>query len=178
MLFPETVIAGCGNPLFADDGFGPAVARELRNFRLPDTVKVVDAGTCGTYYVFTLLDPGITKRLIILDAVDFGAKPGSIALLRPDILPPGCYCDRFLWDTVDPLDLIKGRIDVLIIAVQPKRVTYPDIEMKLSDEVRKAIPESVQIVLGALDMQEGWISASEKENYNECSCDSAFFFQP
>jgi coenzyme F420 hydrogenase subunit delta len=153
MLFPEIVIAGCGNPLFADDGFGPAVAAELRYRALPENVKVVDAGTSGTYCVFTLLNPEITKRLIILDAADFGARPGSIALFRPDTLPPGSYCDRFLWDIADPLDLIKDRIDILIIACQPERVTYPDIEMKLSDEVRNAIPESVDLVLMALGVQ-------------------------
>ena len=65
-----------GPPLFADDGFGPAVAEEFRNYVLPDNVKVIDAGTSGMYLIFTLLDPEVTKRLIILDIAHFGAKPG------------------------------------------------------------------------------------------------------
>jgi hydrogenase maturation protease len=44
MLFQEIVICGCGNPLFADDGFGPAVVEELQKLDLPENVKVIDAG--------------------------------------------------------------------------------------------------------------------------------------
>lgn len=146
MLFPEIVVAGCGNPLFADDGFGPAAVKELQDQPLPGNVKVVDAGTSATYCVFTLLDPEVTERLIILDTVDFGAEPGSIALFRPDDLPPGIYCDPFAWDIAEPLDLIKDRIDVLILGCQPKRITYPDIEVGLSRNVAVAVPRAVRIV--------------------------------
>ncbi|RPJ53543.1 MAG: coenzyme F420 hydrogenase, partial [Methanobacteriota archaeon] len=40
-LYPEIVVAGCGNPLFADDGFGPAVVEALKELTLPDNVKVI-----------------------------------------------------------------------------------------------------------------------------------------
>jgi coenzyme F420 hydrogenase subunit delta len=146
MLYPEIVIVGCGSPLFADDGFGPAVAEELCTVPFPDNVKVVDAGTSGTYFVFTLLDLEITKRLIVLDAADFGADPGSIALFRPRDLPPGCFCDPFSWDIADPLDLIRDRIDIQIIVCQPKQVTYPEVTIGLSEEVRAAIPRAARIV--------------------------------
>jgi len=78
MLYPEIVITGCGNPLFADDGFGPAVAEELSKFKLPDNVKVIDAGLGGPHFIFTLIDPEVTKRLIIIDIADFGAQPGIL----------------------------------------------------------------------------------------------------
>ena len=93
MLYPKTVIAGCGNPLFADDGFGPAVAEELQKTPLPPGVKVVDAGICGTYYIFSLVDAERTRRLIIIDSVDFGSEPGSIGFFGVDDLPAGSYCD-------------------------------------------------------------------------------------
>lgn len=83
MPYPEIVVAGCGNLLFADDGFGPAVAQELLKFALPDNVKVVDAGICAAPFVFTLLDPERTKKLIIVDIVDFGAVSGAIARQHP-----------------------------------------------------------------------------------------------
>ena len=51
MLYPEIVIVGCGNPLFADDGFGPAVVEEMKNLSLPDNVKVEDAGQIGRAHV-------------------------------------------------------------------------------------------------------------------------------
>ncbi|MCX6686160.1 MAG: hydrogenase maturation protease, partial [Methanoregula sp.] len=91
MLYPEIVIAGCGNPLFADDGFGPAVVEELQKLTLPDNVGVVDAGLGGPHFIFTLLDPEVTKKLVIVDIADFGAEPGSIAKFRVEDLPPGSY---------------------------------------------------------------------------------------
>jgi coenzyme F420 hydrogenase subunit delta len=69
MLFQEIVICGCGNPLFADDGFGPDVIEELKKVPLPDTVKVIDAGLGGPHFIFTLMyeseEP--VKKIIIID---------------------------------------------------------------------------------------------------------------
>lgn len=146
MLYPRTVIAGCGNPLFADDGFGPAVAEELQKAPLPPDVKVVDAGICGTYYIFSLIDAERTKRLIILDAVDFRSEPGSIGFFRVDDLPAGSFCDPFSWDIASPFDRIRDGIDILIIGCQPQRMSYPEVRYGLSDAVRNAIPRAVEIV--------------------------------
>ena len=155
MLYPEIVIAGCGNPLFADDGFGPAVIEELQKLTLPDNVKVVDAGLGGPHFIFTLLDPEVTKRLIIVDIADYGAEPGSITKLRIEDLPPGSYRDAHSWDLAEPLQRIKDRIDITIIGCQPKRVTDPDMEIGLSDEVSKAIPKTVRIVLETIGVDYG-----------------------
>ena len=76
-LYPEIVVAGCGNPLYADDGFGIAVVESLQGLELPEKVKVVDAGLGGPHFVFTLLDPESTKKLIIVDIADFGGNPAS-----------------------------------------------------------------------------------------------------
>ena len=65
MLYPEIVIAGCGNPLFADDGFGPAVVEEMQKLTLPDNVAIIDAGLGGPHFIFTLLDPEKTRKLVI-----------------------------------------------------------------------------------------------------------------
>jgi coenzyme F420 hydrogenase subunit delta len=155
MLYPEIVVAGCGNPLFADDGFGPAVIEELQKLTLPDNVKVVDAGLGGPHFIFTLLDPEVTKRLVIVDIADYGAEPGSITKLRIEDLPPGSYRDAHSWDLAEPLQRIKDRIDITVIGCQPKRVTDPDMEIGLSDEVSKAIPRTVRIVLETIGVDYG-----------------------
>jgi coenzyme F420 hydrogenase subunit delta len=157
MLYPEIVIAGCGNPLFADDGFGPAVIEELQKLSLPDNVAVIDAGLGGPHFIFTLLDPDVTKKLIIVDCADFGAKPGSITKLRVEDLPPGSYRDAHSWDLAEPLMRIKDKIDITVIGCQPARVTDPDMEIGLSDEVSNAIPRTVQIVLETIGVDYGTI---------------------
>jgi coenzyme F420 hydrogenase subunit delta len=147
ILYPEIVIAGCGNPLFADDGFGPAVAEELIKFTLPDNVKAVDAGLCGPQFIFTLLDPGVTRKLIIIDIADFGAKPGSITMLRIGDKPEGSIRDAHVGGIVKSLRQIGETIDVTIIGCQPGSVTYPEMTIGLSDEVTKSIPMTIRIVL-------------------------------
>jgi coenzyme F420 hydrogenase subunit delta len=155
MLYPEIVIAGCGNPLFADDGFGPAVIEEMQNISLPDNVMIVDAGLGGPHFIFTLLDPEVTKKLIIVDIADFGAEPGSITKLRVEDLPPGAYRDAHSWDLAEPLQRIKDRVDITIIGCQPARVTSPEFELGLSEELQNAIPKTIQVILETIGVDYG-----------------------
>jgi coenzyme F420 hydrogenase subunit delta len=155
MLYSEIVIAGCGNPLFADDGFGPAVIEEMYRLQLPDNVSITDAGLGGPHFIFTLLDPEVTKKLIIVDIADYGAEPGSITKLRVEDLPPGAYRDAHSWDLTEPLQRIKDQIEVTIIGVQPARVTAPEFELGLSDELKKAIPKAVQVILDLIGVDYG-----------------------
>ena len=153
MLYSEIVIAGCGNPLFADDGFGPAVIEEMLNLQLPDNVTITDAGLGGPHFIFTLLDPEVTKKLIIVDIADFGAEPGQITKLRPEDLPPGAYKDAHSWDLTEPLQRIKDQIEVTIIGVQPARVTAPEFEIGLSDELQRAIPKTIRVILETIGVE-------------------------
>jgi len=155
MLFSEIVIAGCGNPLFADDGFGPAVIEEMQKLQLPDKVTIIDAGLGGPHFIFTLLDPEVTKKLVIIDIAVFGGKPGEIVPFKPEDLPPGAYRDAHSWDLSEPLQRIKDQIDITIIGCQPKRVTNPEFEIGLSDEVTKAIPETIRKVLEVIGVNYG-----------------------
>jgi coenzyme F420 hydrogenase subunit delta len=155
MLFPEIVVAGCGNPLFADDGFGPAVVEEMQKLQLPDNVMIVDAGLGGPHFIFTLLDAEVTKRLVIVDIADFGAEPGSIVKFRVEDLPPGSYRDAHSWDLTEPLQRIKDKIEITVIGCQPRRVTDPEMEIGLSDEVSQAIPKTVRIVLETIGVDYG-----------------------
>jgi coenzyme F420 hydrogenase subunit delta len=154
-LYPEIVIAGCGNPLFADDGFGPAVAEELLKLDLPEQVKVVDAGLGGPHFIFTLLSPETTKRLIIIDVADFGADPGDLQTFTVEDLPAGSYRDAHSWDLTEPLHRLKDEIEITVIGCQPKRVTAPEFEIGLTDEVQNAIPGTVQMVLDIIGVDYG-----------------------
>ena len=157
MLYSEIVIAGCGNPLFADDGFGPAVIEEMQNLELPDNVTIIDAGLGGPHFIFTLLDPEVTKKLVIVDIADYGAEPGSITKLRVEDLPPGAYRDAHSWDLAEPLQRIKDQIEVTIVGVQPALVTAPEFEIGLSEELQKAIPKTIRVILEIIGVDYGTI---------------------
>jgi coenzyme F420-reducing hydrogenase delta subunit (putative coenzyme F420 hydrogenase processing subunit). len=154
-IYPEIVIAGCGNPLFADDGFGPAVADELSRFTLPGNVKALDAGLCGPLFVFSLLDPEVTRKLIIADIVDFGAAPGSITLLQPRNFPKGSIGDYHAGGIMASLDRIDPHIDITIIGCQPGSVSFPELSPGLSKEVQDAVPRAVRILLEMIGVRYG-----------------------
>lgn len=172
MLFQEIVICGCGNPLFADDGFGPAVVEELKKIDLPKNVKVIDAGLGAPHFLFTLLaqsdEP--VKKLFIIDIADFGGEPGEIAIIKPDDLPPGKYRDAHSWDLTEPIHQLKHRVNIEIIGCQPKRVTEPDFEIGLSEEVTAAIPRTVQLVLERIGIHHGTTIMDLREEGREGTC--------
>ena len=147
ILYPEIVIAGCGNPAYADDGFGPEVADELSRLTLPDNVRVVDAGLCGPQFIFSLLNSAVTRKCIIIDSADFGAKPGMITLLRPGDFPDGCIRDSHTGGIVESLGQVDTGIEITIIGCQPKSVAVSEMTCGLSEEVRAAVPRAVRLVL-------------------------------
>ncbi len=83
LLKKDVLILGCGNPLFGDDGFGPAVIEQIeKNYLLPSNVGVLNAGTSIRDLLFDLLlleeTPG---TIIIVDAVDHESNlPGDISV--------------------------------------------------------------------------------------------------
>lgn len=79
-----TVVACFGNVLRGDDGLGEAVARRLSELSLPDGVDVLEVGIGGIHLVQRLLD-GV-DALVVVDAVDLGRPPGTVVVVRPDVL--------------------------------------------------------------------------------------------
>ncbi|HHV23545.1 MAG TPA: coenzyme F420-reducing hydrogenase, FrhD protein [Methanosarcina sp.] len=154
-LYSEIVVAGCGNPLYADDGFGPAVVEGLKEIELPENVTVVDAGLGGPHFIFTLLNPESTKALIIVDIADFGGKPGELRWLGVDELPAGSYRDAHSWDLTEPLQLIKDDIRIRVLACQKKYVSDPEMVIGITDEVQRAIPGAISEILKEIGMNYG-----------------------
>lgn len=78
-------MAGVGNVLRFDDGFGVAVAQRLQQQRLPDGVAVMDVGIGGIHLVQELLSDPV-DHLVVIDAVDLGRPPGTVMVIRPDVV--------------------------------------------------------------------------------------------
>jgi len=159
MLHSEIVIVGCGNPLFGDDGFGPAVIEEMEKLTLPDNVTIQDGGAGAPHFIFNFLNPEVTKKLIVVDIADFDAKPGSISKIPPEKeLKPGAYIDPHSWDGVDQLCRIREKIPTTVILCQPAKAIRKgdaDVEMGLSEEVKNAIPKAIQVILETIGVEYG-----------------------
>jgi hydrogenase maturation protease len=70
------LIAGIGNILLQDDGFGPqAIARLESEYEFSDQVELLDLGTPALDFVDYLVGRDV---VILLDALSCGGEPGEI----------------------------------------------------------------------------------------------------
>jgi coenzyme F420 hydrogenase subunit delta len=142
----ETLVLGCGNVFFGDDGFGCAVAEELERRELPPSVYVLDAGTSVRKILFTLcLSPVRPRRVVIVDAIDAGRAPGEIFEIDPDDIP-AVKLDDFSMHQLPTSNLLRelGQlcgVDVRILACQtaplPETVA-PGLSSAVRDAVGRA----------------------------------------
>jgi len=77
------IVAGVGNVLRGDDGFGIAVAVRLLEQEPPREVEVLDIGIGGIHLVQELFAGA--DGLIVVDALELGRPPGTVVVQRPAI---------------------------------------------------------------------------------------------
>jgi hydrogenase maturation protease len=143
---PRTLVLGLGNMLMADDGIGlAALARLQDGWFIPPQVDLVDGGTWGMN-LLPLIESA--DRLLVLDAIDSGAAPGTCAELRDGDVP------RFLAQKLSPhqIDLrevlalaqLRGTLpgELVAIGVQPGRI---EMSTDLSPEVSAHLDEMVKL---------------------------------
>ena len=68
----KVLILGIGNPLKADDAAGPLVCEKISGRVKAD---VIDAGTVPENYIGSIIKKA-PENILIIDAIDFDAKPG------------------------------------------------------------------------------------------------------
>jgi hydrogenase 3 maturation protease len=113
----KTIIVGIGNTLKGDDGAGPLVCEQLRQGGI--AAEIIDAGTVPENYI-----QRITKKtpqnLLIIDAIDFGAGPGTIKIFGPQQLNAFIVSTH----TLSPrlfAELVSRnmKVDIYFIGIQP-----------------------------------------------------------
>ena len=81
MRATSILVAGVGNVLQGDDGFGVELAWRLAKRKLPDGVKVIETGIGGMSIVQELMLG--YDAVLLLDAHQSGGTPGTVRLLEP-----------------------------------------------------------------------------------------------
>ena len=132
------MIVGCvGNVLRGDDGFGPAVAGRLTN--LPEGAEVVETGIGGIALLQELLAG--CDGLVLIDAVDRAAEPGTIFLIDPEVRDGEHVADVHLANPERVLTMAKSMdalpTRVLIVGSPPTNVD--ELEHGLSPAVERAV---------------------------------------
>jgi coenzyme F420 hydrogenase subunit delta len=146
-----TLILGCGNVLFGDDGFGCALVEYLEaHYTLPEDICLLDVGTGVRKLLFTLcLSPARPRRVLILDALDVGRAPGELFEIDPADIP-AIKCDDFSLHQLPTSNLLRELqeqcgVEVRVLACQT--APLPDeIRPGLSEPVRRALPQAAEQV--------------------------------
>ncbi|WP_299982972.1 hydrogenase maturation protease [Desulfobacula sp.] len=147
MFNKDILVVGCGNSLFGDDGFGPAVIESLEaQHILADHIGLLDAGTSVRELLFDLLlSSPIPKNLILIDAVQHSnALPGEVIRIDIDQIPENKKADYSLhqFPTTNMLKELKDSslIDIEIYAVQIDNIPQmvkPGLSRPVKEAVRK-----------------------------------------
>jgi hydrogenase maturation protease len=144
------VVLGVGNLLRSDEGVGVHAARLLERTALPAGVKIVDAGVAVADALSGYRSIG---KLVVVDAVDAKAQPGSVFRFRPRDVERRHALLRSLHelDLFDALDMAeRGGCtvgEVIVVGVQPKTT---DWGLELSSEVQNRLPDVVNLVVSEL----------------------------
>jgi coenzyme F420 hydrogenase subunit delta len=141
----EILIAGCGNRLYADDGFGPEVIEYLLdNYVIPDNICLLDVGTAIRRILFTIsLSEPRPKVIVVIDAVDKGRSPGEIFEISLAEIPLE-KTDDFSMHQAPSSNLLKELQDecgvkVRVLACQIESIPEA-MQEGLSEPLKKAVP--------------------------------------
>ena len=149
---PRVLVAGMGNDLRQDDGFGIVVVRRFFEEDVPEGVRLYESGIAGIGLVQELMDG--YEALVIVDATDRGEEPGTVYLLEVEVPDPKEFTEEsrqeFLADThltvpskaltlARALKILPPR--VYILGCQPKE---HELGMDLSEPVERGVAEAIQ----------------------------------
>jgi hydrogenase maturation protease len=143
----RTLIAGFGNVLRGDDGFGVEVIRRLREGEPRPDVELMDVGTAGIRLAQELLSP--CDRLIIVDAMTRGGAAGTVYVERVESVPSPGEVDMHLAVPARALGVAKalGALpsEVFIVGCEPAEVD------ELTTELTAAVQAAVPAALGHIE---------------------------
>lgn len=142
-------LIGLGNYAMGDDGIGLRVVEYISEAGLDTGFKVVEAGNDGILVLTYFTED--TERLVIVDAADFGGKPGEVTTFSPEDVNSCKQVGTVSTHEGDVLKLFEmarrvglpvPRTD--IIAIQPARMKpdqglSPELERRFEEYVRAAL---------------------------------------
>ena len=151
----RVLVAGFGNLLLGDDGFGVAVMRKLARNPPPPDVELMEVGTGGMELVFGLM--GGCRKLVVVDAVRRGHAAGTLYVFHPSeadlAFAPDQDLDPHFTEPTRAMKLAKklGFLpeDVTVVGCEPGSC---ELDLELSPPVLAAVDEAVvkvREVLGA-----------------------------
>lgn len=140
----KILVAGVGNVLWRDDGFGVEVAGRLERMELPPEVKVVETGTGGIHLVQEIL-AGF-DAMIVIDAVDYGRPPGTLLVTIPEVEDVHQRSDLEKYDYLADMHYTKPEKALMLaraLGILPHRLFLVGIQPVEVDEFAQGLTPAV-----------------------------------
>jgi len=146
------LVLGLGNAIMSDDALGgQAVHRLRKEYDFPVEVALVDGGTLGLDLLPRL--EGI-ERLLIIDALDMQAEPGTVFRLEGDEVPRA-FASKLSVHQMGVQDLLavaelQGNLpgELVVWGIQPESI---EVGTDLTPKVRSALTRLMEGVLDELN---------------------------
>ena len=146
------LVLGLGNVLCRDDGLGVrAVERLERDWQAPRGVRVLDGGTLGLALLAQFQQ---ADRVILVDAIEAEAEPGSLVRLEGDDVEPAVR-RRLSVHQVGVADLLDGlRLldeypeQLVLLGLVPHSM---ELDVELSPSVEARLGELVEVIVKEAD---------------------------
>jgi hydrogenase 3 maturation protease len=142
----QVVLVGIGNPMRGDDVAGSWLAGRLKG-KVP--ARVVDAGEVPESYLGEITRPR-PDTVVLLDAVDFGASPGSAAILEQGDLAEGGLATTHRTPLHLLVEFVKRETGagVFVLGVQPQHTAFG---AAVSERVAEGLAALEDLLTTALD---------------------------
>jgi hydrogenase maturation protease len=145
------LVLGLGNALMTDDAFGYRMIEALQErFHFPADVAVLDGGTLGLDLLPRLER---IERLLVIDALEMGARPGAVFRLEGEEVPRA-FASKLSVHQMGLQDLLavaelQGNLpaELVVWGVQPGSI---EMGLELTAPVAAAIEEAIAGVVGEL----------------------------
>ncbi len=152
----KNLVLGCGNILFGDDGFGPEfIDYVLSKHKFPEDTFLINAGISVREILFNIsLSEKKPEKIIIIDAIDIGEKPGEVFEIDIDEIPK-IKIDDFSMHQLPTSNLLKElkencKVDVRVLSIQVENI--PDaVNPGLSETLKASIDKMYQELLKILE---------------------------
>jgi hydrogenase maturation protease len=158
----STLVLGLGNTIMMDDGFGVQVVTTLSSrYLFRADVTLLDGGTLGLDLLPHLEN---IESLLIVDALDMQAEPGSIFRLQGKDVPRA-FASKLSVHQMGLQDLLAvaellGHVprNLVVLGVQPACI---EMGTELTPAVAAAIEPGIERIL--LELEEWGISYQERD---------------
>jgi coenzyme F420 hydrogenase subunit delta len=140
------LVLGCGNALFGDDGFGPAVIEYmLKGKNVPANACFINAGSSVREILFNVvLSDRKPARIIVIDAMTSGRMPGTVVEVELDSIPKNKR-DDFSMHHIPTSNLLRELRDFCGIEVKLVVLEPPEIPTEVKPGLSGAASEAVSV---------------------------------